>query len=204
VAFFNTGSTLVNPSGLRQVLQMEEEVGVKGARPNQSDSHGGGAHREATMVMANRPISARLARADDLGRSIGKKRTEGDRLEVSWVVGLMRTGEGDVELSSTSMPKRGGKGERVGARLGHVEEEKGGAQRLDCGVERGPATDNSRKQRRQPAGERAGDQHMWGAGGSGTAWAAVGSLGQLLCADSKGNSVVLHLFKNFSNGFESI
>jgi hypothetical protein len=50
------------------------------------------------------------------------------------------------------------------ARLGHVEE-KGGAQRLDCGVERGPATDNSRKQRRQPAGERAGDRHMWGAGG---------------------------------------
>jgi hypothetical protein len=77
-------------------------VGVKGSRPNQSDSHGGGAHREATMAMANQLISARLARADDLGRSIGKK----------------RTGEGDVELSSTSMPKRGGKGERVGARLG--------------------------------------------------------------------------------------
>jgi hypothetical protein len=93
-------------------------VGVKGSRPNQSDSHGGGAHREATMAMANQLISARLAWADDLGRSIGKKRMEGDGLEVSWVVGLMRTGEGDVELSSTSMPKRGGKGERVGARLG--------------------------------------------------------------------------------------
>jgi hypothetical protein len=45
-------------------------------------------------------------RGDDLGRTIGEKRTEGNGLNVSWVVGLARTGEDDVgECSAAVAPK---------------------------------------------------------------------------------------------------
>jgi hypothetical protein len=80
-------------------------VGDKGSRTKSTGFTWGGAHQEGATTLANPPILVRLTRADDLGRTIGEKRTNGNGLEVSWVVGLVRTGEGSVELSATSMLK---------------------------------------------------------------------------------------------------
>jgi hypothetical protein len=148
---------------------------MKGAGPNRRDLHGGGAHREAAMAVANRPILVRLACADDLGRTIGEKRTNKDGLEVSWVVRLTRTGEGGMELSTGSMPKRGGeKRGSVGSTWrSRVEEKKGGARRLDCGVTGGgPVACNLQKW--GDSWVSRGSTHMGGGRGSGRSGTGVG------------------------------
>jgi hypothetical protein len=73
--------------------------------------------------------SVKWRRGDYLGRTIGKKRTEGNVLNVSWVVGLARTGEGGVGECSAAVALKQ-REERIGrwcpVQLGCHAERKGG------------------------------------------------------------------------------